>query len=86
MNFIKSNFSFDGSSKEVYVNYEGRFIARFKYKAPKANANKFIKFLIENFSVNEYFSEVDKGIPPMKILNAKGFVSYNTAKILQKNG
>lgn len=85
MKFEKSKFSI-GSGSEVYVEYEGRFVARFKYKAPKANANHFVKFLINNFSVEEYFAEYDKGGSPLKILEAKGFVNYNAAKILKAEG
>ncbi len=83
--FVKAKFSI-GSGSEVWVEYEGRFVGRFKYKSPKANANHFVKFLIANFSVEEYFEKRDAGMAPSKILEEKGYVNFNMGKILKASG
>jgi hypothetical protein len=51
--FDKSKFTFWGG----YLEYDGRFVARFKYKP--SNATGFRTFLIKSFSVEEYFARHD---------------------------
>ena len=70
--FDKANFNFHGG----YLTYgtEERFVARFKRNPSKRN--KFINFLTKNFTVEEYFFLLeDKDVSPLKILNAKGYIS-----------
>lgn len=78
-NFIKSKFHMSSGS-EIWVTYltdtERKFVARFKYMKPKTNANAFVKFLIANFTVEEYFEALES-IPPLTILQQKGYVSPN---------
>ena len=78
--FVNKDFNYDG----MYLTYgeDRRFVARFKYGGMVA----FKKFLRENFTVEEYFDSMDCGIAPLKILETKGYVSPNVAKILKSRG
>ena len=58
------------------------FIARFKNGGMVA----FKKFLRENFTVEEYLGLIDSGIAPLKVLETKGYISPNVAKILKHRG
>ena len=75
--FIKSEFS--GSE---YVNYGGKFVARFK-RGGKAT---FLTFLVKNFTVEEYFGRLDAGETPLKILESKGYLLPHIKKLLKETG
>jgi hypothetical protein len=71
-----------GGSTEVYIHHVDangayQFVARFKHARPKTNAKAFAKFLQANFTPAEYFARYADGIPPLTILNEKGYVSPN---------
>lgn len=86
--FNKSQFAFDG----MYLTYSvcgdpifgepRRFVARFK----RGGMSDFRRFLIKNFTVEEYFSMLDQGMSPLSILETKGFVTSQIAKILKRFG
>lgn len=58
-----------------------KFIARFKYCArDKAG---FQAFLIKNFTVEEYFGR-DGDCSPVKMLEAKGYISATVRQILKR--
>ena len=78
-NFVKANFSGTES-----VNYNGKFVARFKYA--KAGRGSFITFLCKNFTVEEYFSRIDAGEPPLKIAESKGYLLPHIKKWLKEGG
>ena len=61
--FVKANFTQSGE----YVNYEGKFVARFKHRGPFTKA-KFLKELMANHTVEGYFAEMDAGKAPLAIL------------------
>ena len=71
--FKNVDFTYDG----MYLKHDGRFVARFKYGGVVA----FKKFLRENFTVKEYFDLLDSGLHPLQVLETKGYVSPNVAKI-----
>ena len=75
--FIKTEFS--GSE---CVNYGGKFVARFK-RGGKAS---FLTFLVKNFTVEEYFSRLDAGESPLKILESKGYLLPHIKKLLKEIG
>jgi hypothetical protein len=82
-NFHQSGFNFDG----MYLSYftvegERKFVARFKH----GGMASFRNFLIKNFSIQEYFAQLDADMSPLEILATKGFVMPRTAKILKKFG
>ena len=77
--FVNKNFDYDG----MYLKYGGKFVARFKY----GGMVSFKKFLRENFTVEEYFDLLEnQDLPPLKVLETKGYVSPNVAKILKRRG
>lgn len=76
--FDKSKFT---GSKE-YAFYDGEFVARFK-RGGKAD---FIKFLIANFTVEEYFQKRDLLKTPLGVLKTKGYVTPMTKKMLAYAG
>ena len=76
--FKNVDFTYNG----MYLHYDGRFVARFKYGGMVA----FKKFLRENFTVEEYFDLLDSGLPPLKVLETKGYVSPVVAKRLKEKG
>jgi hypothetical protein len=65
------------SGREIYLRNGNDFVARFKYLNPGTNCRAFAKFLVKNFTPAEYFAAYRAGIPPMSILEARGFVSPN---------
>ena len=70
--FEKSNFEYHGGYLHYNTGAERRFVARFKHRGPVTKA-KFIKTLINNYSVEEYFARLGgaynpKGEAPLQIL------------------
>lgn len=81
--FISKEFNFDG----LYLTYgsDRRFVARFKYG--NGGVTSFKKFLKENFTVEEYFNKLENDdIPPLKILEEKGYMSTNMKRALKQMG
>ena len=76
--FKNIDFTYNG----MYLHYDGKFVARFKNGGMVA----FKKFLRDNFTVEEYFGLLEDGMTPLKVLETKGYVSPNVAKILKMRG
>jgi hypothetical protein len=68
----------------MYLSYQGKFVARFKH-VPK-NVTGFRSFLIKNFTTEEYFSLLDAGESPARILEAKGYIPSHIKKWLAQAG
>ena len=77
MRFDKSKFT-----PGEYATYGGKFVARFK----RGGRGSFLTFLCKNFTVEEYFSRLDAGEPPLKILESKGYVNPRVQKLLNSIG
>lgn len=77
--FIKSEFTPGG-----YVMYQGKFVARFKYN--QSERGSFLTFLCKNFTVEEYFSRLEAGESPLKILESKGYLLPHIKKWLKEGG
>ncbi len=77
--FVQSDFDMGhGSERWVMYGPNRRFVGRFKYMRPGANAKAFVKFLIANFTVEEYFELLEvKRMAPAEILRTKGYESPN---------
>jgi hypothetical protein len=60
------------------------FVARFKHM--KDGMGSFKTFLIKNFTVEEYFAEREKGISPLPILMAKGYLQPHIKRWLEEGG
>ena len=69
--FVRKEFQYWGG----YLTYgpERKFVGRFKHQGSKS-ANAFARFLVKNFTVEEYFSAREAGHTPLGLLEAKGFV------------
>ena len=80
--FVNKNFETNGTYLWYRVNGGLFFVARFKYGGMVA----FKKFLRDNFTVEEYFGLLESGMAPLKVLETKGYVSPNVAKILKMRG
>jgi hypothetical protein len=88
--FVNKNFNYNGEYLFYRVPGEEfkRFVARFKY----GGMVSFKKFLRDNFDVNEYFDLLDgcignqcfSDMAPLKVLETKGYVSPNQAKLLAR--
>ena len=77
--FDNKRFDYDG----MYLKYDGKFVARFKY----GGMVSFKKFLRDNFTVEEYFDLLEnQDLPPLKVLQTKGYVDPKIAKILKMRG
>lgn len=79
--FVKENFRWNGmylwyydpALAEQFGAGRENFVARFKYN--RRDRASFQKFLIANFSVEEYFNAMNKLQAPAQILKSKGWVS-----------
>ncbi len=91
--FTADNIIVDG----MYVMYgaqgwqtptaERKFIARFKH-TPRDKPS-FISFLKKNFTVEEYFAEIEQsgtGHGPLTVLMAKGYLQPHIKKALKRLG
>ena len=58
------------------------FVARFKH----GGMNEFRKFLVKNFTCEWYFKLADAGMPPLAILETKGYIDPKTKSLLVENG
>lgn len=65
--WFKTKWNYGGG----YLSYDNRFVARFKYN--RAMYPMFKTFLLQNFTPDEYFAEMDKGVSPLQALQNKGF-------------
>jgi hypothetical protein len=76
-----------GTGSEVWVTNgtDRKFVARFKYKSPMANARHFVKFLTANFTPEEFFALAAAGTP-VGALETKGYVPYNVLQIIKRHG
>lgn len=76
--FDKTRFT--GSN---FVMYEGRFVARFR----RGGRADFLKFLVKNFTVEEYFAKLEGDrLAPLEILEERGYICPNTLKTLREMG
>jgi hypothetical protein len=84
-----TKFSKERFSGTEYINYvmpdgASKFVARFKYA--KGSKASFLTFITKNFTVEEYFSRLEKGESPLPILQSKGFIQPHIKKMLKEQG
>ena len=77
MKFQTAKFEYDG----MYLTYEGQFVARFK----RGGKTEFVKFLVKNFTVEEYFAARET-LQPIEVLETRGFVSAKIKRLLKLVG
>ena len=75
--FKKDLFTYSGG----YLSYDGRFVARFKYRTD--TATNFKSFLIKNFTPAEYFGAYERTKSPRSILQSKGYLTTQDKKFLR---
>ncbi len=75
--FVKSEFS-----EGEYASYNGKFVARFK----RGGRGSFLTFLCKNFTVEEYFAQLEAGKAPLEILQTKGYILPHVRKWLKQGG
>jgi hypothetical protein len=75
--FNPEQFVFDG----MYLQYQGQFVARFK----RGGKAEFVRFLVKNFTVEEYFAAL-KTLQPVEVLETRGFVSAKIKNYLKLMG
>lgn len=78
--FDKSKFRQDA----MFIHYENRFVARLKHQ--KSAIGSFIKFIRDNFTVEEYFARLDAGELPLNIVESKGYLHPTTRRFLRSKG
>jgi hypothetical protein len=74
--FIKEQFNYDG----MYLTYgpDRKFVARFK----RGGQADFKRFLVQNFTVDEYFAQLADSAP-LTVLMSKGYESPAVRKARQ---
>mgnify|MGYP006282642985 CR=1 FL=1 len=73
--FDTTKFNYHGGylTYGQYFTTDEKFVARFKYAAQRRRKNAFVKFLVANFTPQEYFSRREAGETPLDILQSKGY-------------
>lgn len=65
-----------------YTTYDGVFVSRFK----RGGRGDFLKFLCANYTVEEYFQQLEVHGTPLGVLKLKGYVAPMTKKLLEIAG
>ena len=79
-----SNENLNDSNGWISYGPERKFVANFaKRGGGKAD---FVKFLIKNFTVEEYFDRMAAGETPLKIAEDKGYFLPHIKKWLKRDG
>ena len=87
--FTKENLSNVGGYIQYHPHADSyyadrKFVARFKYA--RDGAGSFKTFLIKNFTVEEYFAQLDAGVAPLKIVEEKGYLLPHIKTWLKRDG
>ena len=87
--FTKENLSTVGGYVQYHPHadsyYEDRkFVARFKHA--RDGVASFKAFLIKNFTVEEYFAQLDAGKAPLMIVQEKGYILPHIKAWLKRDG
>ena len=89
MKFTKDNLQIKKGANCNYIFYlEGKdikFVARLKY-GTKTSAPSFRRFLIDNFTVEEYFERITNNEMPLDILKSKGYLLLHIRQWLKRDG
>ena len=85
MKFTKDNLQIKKGDNCNYIFYGAKFVARLKYGA-KTSAPSFRKFLIDHFTVEEYFERITNNEMPLDILKSKGYLLLHIRQWLKRDG
>ena len=74
--FVEKNFEFHGGFLHYTTNTgERKFAARFKHRGP-VTRNKFVKCLIKNYLVDDYFAKLVT-MAPLEILRNDSYLVFD---------
>lgn len=79
-----SNENLNDSNGWLSYGPERKFVANFSNRG--GGKATFVKFLIKNFTVEEYFEMLDANKSPLSIVETKGYVLPHIKKMLKKRG
>ena len=85
MKFTKDNLQIKKGVNCNYIFFGPKFVARLKYGA-KTSAPSFRKFLIDHFTVEEYFERITNNEMPLDILRSKGYLLLHIRQRLKRDG
>ena len=85
MKFTKDNLQIKKGVNCNYIFFGPKFVARLKYGA-KTSAPSFRRFLIDNFTVEEYFERITNNEMPLDILRSKGYLLLHIRQWLKRDG
>ena len=85
MKFTKDNLQIKKGDNCNYIFFGSKFVARLKYGA-KTSAPSFRKFLIDHFTVEEYFERITNNEMPLDILRSKGYLLLHIRQWLKRDG
>jgi len=88
--FTKDNLHIQKGDTCSYITFTNHigidiFAARLKYGA-KTSAPSFRRFLIDNFTVEEYFDRITNNEMPNDILRSKGYLLLHIRQWLKRDG
>jgi len=91
--FTKDNLSIQKGNNCNYIFYyddrilrtNATFVARLKYGAT-SSAKSFVRFLINHFTVEEYFDRITNNEMPNDILRSKGYLLLHIRQWLKRDG
>ena len=87
MKFTKNNLFSSAGWIEVHIKINGKWDRKFVARCRNhSHAGSFMTFLKKNFTIEEYFEAYDSGIPPLKILETKGYITPNMKRVLRAAG
>lgn len=79
-----SNENLNDSNGWLSYGPERKFVANFSKRG--GGKATFVKFLIKNFTVEEYFEMLDANKSPLGIVETKGYVLPHIKAMLKKRG
>ena len=85
MKFTKDNLQIKKGVNCNYIFFGPKFVARLKYGA-KTSAISFKRFLIDHFTVEEYFERITNNEMPLDILKSKGYLLLHIRQWLKRDG
>ena len=85
MKFTKDNLQIKKGVNCNYIFFGPKFVARLKYGA-KTSAISFKRFLIDHFTVEEYFERITNNEMPLDILRSKGYLLLHIRQWLKRDG
>ncbi len=83
--FTKDNLDIKKGDNCNYIFYGLKYVARLKYGA-KSSAPSFRRFLINHFTVEEYFDRIANNEMPNDILKSKGYLLLHIRQWLKEYG